>query len=460
MRFYRDLAYGAPEAMIFGQAVRPVTVGFGLRLGHGLVVPELKYSPRLGVGYDAESLERAYRRITVVVLEQALALGTRELMLELEQLPEATAEPALIARITADCKAILADYYETRGLRSALRITLADARPAEGLRRGSEAAELLYAVEAVAGAGADVISLESRGGEEVFAHAVARQDLAGAIFGVGVLGSLDMAWLWPRVVEICGEHGVAAGGDPASSTANTALFLASGDRDSGLSHCFAAAVRAASAVRSLVAFEAGASGPDKDSGYEAAVVKAIAGCPTSMQSQTHTGHEIDLLGRLPGVVCDLWSNDVVEYVGVGGGGTRVFTGILEQDVAQYNVAIEMGVARQLRDRIIATDKYLDPQSFVLAPDVAYRIASALVAAGDDYYLRSRAAVTAALLAMQRESQALALHNGECDALRRMLDQIEAMPTDRDGFAARLFRDYGSDGHRLWPESYGLVDLAC
>lgn len=456
MRRCRSLAYGAPDEMIFGHAVFPMTVGFGLRLGQGVVVPELKYAPRVGLEIDPEALERGYRRITVVTIEQALALGADELMLELELLPEHNELPDSIARIASGCKGLLADYHSQRGLHCALRVTVADARRPECLRTGREAAELLAAVEAAASSGADVISLETVGGVEAFAHAAARQDLAGALFAVGLLGARDVGWLWPRVVEICGAHGVAAGGDSAGSTANTAMMLASGAASDELSHVFAAAVRAVSAARSLVAFEAGATGPDKDGGYESAILKAAAGCPTSMQSRAFASHELDVLGRLPGVVCDLWSNEVIEYVGVGGGGTRVYTGILEQDVQQYNVAAEMGIARQLRDRIVETDKYLDPQSFVLSPDVAFEIAAALVEADDDY-LRARSAARAALAAMEREREPLCLGPAEAEVLARMQDELESLPDDPERFAAEMLAVYGPLTPELVAASYGLTE---
>jgi len=49
---------------------------------------------------------------------------------------------------------------------------------------------------------------------------------------------------------------------------------------------FAAVVRAVTAVRSLVAYECGAVGPGKDCGYENPILKAITGCPMSMEGKT------------------------------------------------------------------------------------------------------------------------------------------------------------------------------
>ena len=54
------------------------------------------------------------------------------------------------------------------------------------------------------------------------------------------------------------------GGDTACGFANTAMQLAGGLKGHMLPHSLAAVVRAMSAVRSLVAYEAGALGPGKD----------------------------------------------------------------------------------------------------------------------------------------------------------------------------------------------------
>ena len=58
---------------------------------------------------------------------------------------------------------------------------------------------------------ADILSIETMGGKEVFDHAVIRNDIAGMLFGIGILGAADMEWMWPQIVQIAKDAGCIAG---------------------------------------------------------------------------------------------------------------------------------------------------------------------------------------------------------------------------------------------------------
>ena len=131
--------------------------------------------------------------------------------------------------------------------------------------------------------GADILSIESIGGKEVHDPALMYGDVAGMVFGLGCLAVRDMGWLWDRISSICRAAGnVVPGGDTACGFAD-AMQLAG---QKMLPETLAAVIRAMSAARSLVAFEHGAVGPSKDCAYEGPIIKAITGCPISMEGKS------------------------------------------------------------------------------------------------------------------------------------------------------------------------------
>ena len=81
-----------------------------------------------------------------------------------------------------------------------------------------------------------------------------------------------------------------------------------------LPEVLAAVVRAASAVRGVVALEHGATGPWKDCGYEGIILKAVSGRPISMEGKSATCAHSSPLGNIASAACDLWSNESVQNV--------------------------------------------------------------------------------------------------------------------------------------------------
>lgn len=456
---FRSMAYQSPDEMTFGRALHPVTCGFDLVIGGGYVSPELKYAPRPGSESSLDSMMDEYRRITQDALTRAVAIGLPSIVLELEHVFQLSHNPewgAAVARMTAQ---MLEEYHSRYGLKSALRATIADFRqPAHGLRSGDALDTMLQAFDLSAAEGAHILSVESTGGKEVFNYCVTRQDLRGILFAVGVLGSLDMQFLWNRIVEIAQARGVVPGGDTDCAHANSAMFMAGGLLDTEMSHVFAAIVRAIGAARSLVAFECGAVGPDKDCGYEGPVIKAVTGAPISMEGKSCACAHSSMSGNIPAAVCDLWSNEAVEYAPMFGGTTpQVFTEILGYDVAQMNTALANGAENILRDIFIASDKYRDPQAFVLAPDVCWELGRAITA-HDDYYLRSRAAAlrTAELIAQANAAGDLELTRFERRVLEECTECLTSLPDDPDEFLRQCTADY-ANVPEFRPENYGLKE---
>ena len=192
------------------------------------------------------------------------------------------------------------------------------------MRRGEPWQRLKRSFELCAEAGADILSIESIGGKEVHDQALMYGDFSGIVFALGVLAPRDMAWLWGEIFRsACAHPGGNSGGDSACGFANTAMQLA---HQKMLPEVLAAVVRAMSAVRSLAAFEQGAVGPSKDCAYEGPVIKAITGCPISMEGKSASCAHFSPLGNIAAAMCDLWSNESVQNVRLlSGNAPEVFT---------------------------------------------------------------------------------------------------------------------------------------
>ncbi|MEM3873060.1 MAG: methyltransferase MtaB domain-containing protein, partial [Nitrososphaeria archaeon] len=68
-----------PKDIVFGFSKRSLRYGTDLEVGNGLVVPEIKYFPRV-----EKNVIEEYRHITGQLLKKAVALGTQNLQLETE----------------------------------------------------------------------------------------------------------------------------------------------------------------------------------------------------------------------------------------------------------------------------------------------------------------------------------------------------------------------------------------
>ncbi len=444
--------------LLFGVSKHPLKYGFNLEVGNSEVVPEIKYFPKRDIKDEPEAFKKEYTDITESVLDRAVNLGFPSIQLETEQTFIITKNPQLSGEITNIQKSIMEKYAAEYGLKCALRVSVADVRELQGdIRNGEEVAQMLEAFDSAAANGADVLSIETEGGKEVFNHAVIRQDLEGMLFSVGVLGSLDMEFLWREIVQIANKHGVIAGGDTDCAHGNTAMVLAGGLVNPMVSHTFAAVVRAIGAARSLVAYEQGATGPGKDCGYENVIIKAITGMPMSMEGKTSASAHSSLVGNVAAAACDLWSNEQVENVKLyGGWAPQVFTEILGYDASLMNAALKAGLGPQLRDLLVAANP-LDPQVLVLAPEGAWKIGEAITKYPDDYYLRAREAASKALDVIdegyRRNGRELA--GAEARLFKKIRSLLESTPDESRTFIERSLANYVGKVKGFSPRNYGL-----
>ncbi len=454
---YDKMAYSSADEMIFGTAKNPVKYGRDFTVGGGYVYPELVPHPRPGTESTKKSLVKEYEKMVTDVLERCVAIGIPGIQIELEHVYQMTRNPDWGGEIAAETKRLQEEYFRKFGLKSAIRATIADYRkPDEEDIRNSVALEnMLKTFETSAAGGADNLSIESVGGKEISDYTIVRQDIRGTLFGIGVLGSRDMEFMWKKVVDIAGKYGATPGGDTNCAQANVAMFMAGGYQDRSVPHTFAALTRAIAAARSLVAYEQGAKGPSKDCGYEDVIIKAITGNPISMEGKTCACAHSDLLGNLVAACCDLWSNEAVEYHDMFGGTTvAVFTEILGYDVALMNTSVEMGHQKILRDLMVQSDKYRDTHGFILSPENAYEIGKAIVSGNTSYYARARAAAIKAGELMLGDSK-LQMSAFEKESLQSAMRTLESLPDKEEDFISECADIYKKLVPGFTLANYGL-----
>lgn len=396
----KSIAIDTIEKFVYGRSPKPVTTARGLELGTGLVFPEVNFTlPAMNCNQETWTTVLAhYTEMIDDVIRRSVELEVPQLLIEFETLPDMTLNPEMaleINRLLAD-KLIAAQ--DAHGIKTALRFTPNDIREFSRppiMRQGSHWENMLKVFDKAGEAGADFLSIESTGGKELCDEALVNADLPGVVFALGVLGCRDMEFLWKHMVDACKQNGVIPAGDSACGFANTAMVLA--DKKM-IPKVFSAVVRVASAPRTLVAVEQGAKGPCKDCAYEGVYVKAITGTPISLEGKSAACAHLSPIGNIASAVCDCWSNESVQNVQLlSGKAPEVSAEQLAYDCRLMNVAARRSPedALRLRDWLVESDAPLDPQAYVLHPEVVLRISEKIVQA-DTPYGRTRAAVAAAL----------------------------------------------------------------
>ena len=456
---YTSLAISHLDDFIYGKCPRPVALKNGLIIGGGTVYPELNFTlPDMLIQESSMSeVRKQYVQMIDGACQRAVELHAPGLVVEFELLPDLTLTPEWGAEVTAILRAALDKTQSLHGLKVGLRVTPNDIREFAHppiLRSGGFVDDMFRSFELCAAAGADFLAIESTGGKEIHDNAILNGDLPGSVFALGVLGARDMAWLWGRIVEISASHDVIPSGDSACGFANTAMVLA---EQKFIPRVWAAAIRVMSVARSLVAFEQGALGPNKDCAYEGPYIKAITGCPIALEGAEAACAHLSPIGNIAKAVPDLWSNESVNNVKLLG--AMAPTVSLEQLVYAtrlMNTASSHGpaAARALRDWVTESDAALDPQAYVLRPDIVLDL-SAQIIAEPTPYLRTRRAALAALACLRQ-----AAANGDLtytNLERRWLDKLsrsaDELPEDEQEFTATMISLVDKTKVRL--EEYGI-----
>lgn len=456
---FQNLAITDPDDLRFGVAPKPLTTRHGMKIGGGMVYPELNFTlPPMFVNEQTmPEVRRHYRDIITGALQRAVELEAPGLVIEFETLPPMTENPGWgveLARILLDGMEAI---HTRHGLKSVLRMTPNDTREMERpprMRSGPLWDCMLKTFEGSAAAGAELLSIESVGGKEVGDEALLAGNISQVIFATCVMGVRDMQFLWTELNELAKRHGVHCAGDSACGFGNTAMVLA---EQKMIPRTFAAVVRAVTAVRSLVAFEAGAVGPGKDCAYENPILKAITGFPMAMEGKTAACAHLSPLGNIAAATCDTWSNESVQNIKLlGGMAPTCYVEQLIYDCRLMNQALLDGrdVALQYRKWMVQSDAGLDPQAYVLMPENCIEIAKAIVAAPNYYSAGKAAALTAIKLLRQgHESGRLKIVERELPWLDTMQEAVEALPAKEGGFIDQTMAVV--DTTKFVKEDYGL-----
>ncbi len=455
-KIFKELAIPNADQLIFGKTPNPVKCGFNLNIGGGQVYPEINFTlPAIKI--DSETwpkIKEQYIEIGDTLVSRAEKLSLPGLVVEFEQLPPMSENAQWGAEITKILKDRLTLLYEKTGIPGALRVTVVDLRDADRpplLREGKSWELTKEAFVCAAQAGADILSIESVGGKEVHDQALVYGDLTGIIVALGSLASRDMAFLWTEISKIAKEYKIIAGGDTACGFSNTAMQLAG----KGMIPTVLAAIdRAASAPRSLVAYEYGAVGPSKDCAYEGPIIKAITGYPISMEGKSSSCAHFSPLGNIAGAAADLWSNESVQNIRLlSGSAPEAYLELLGYDCRLFNTSIESGEELKLRDWMVKSDISYSVEALMLEPEAVIRIAKSIVDAHSDY-TRTVAAVDTSFKIIKEHIRDGTVKLPEMEI--QWLDQIElaiaSLPQDENEALSQVKESYGN---LFMASSYGL-----
>jgi len=169
MKLTSSMAYPGPEEMMFGTALKPVETKSGVKIGGGALIPEIVPHPRPGSEKTIRTLLREFERANEDALERCVRLGFPAIVIENEHVFQMTHNPDWGMEIASQSMRQIEDYRAKYGIKAAYRSTIADIRRPEkaDLRTSDRSRTVLEAFEACA-QHADIISIESIGGKEIF----------------------------------------------------------------------------------------------------------------------------------------------------------------------------------------------------------------------------------------------------------------------------------------------------
>ncbi len=457
---YKNLTITDPHELIYGKAPNVVSTARGLEIGGGKAYPELNLTVPAGTVINRKTLPKLandYEKAVREALKRAVELHADGIVVEFETLLEMTTDPGIGVEITKRMVDVCEEFKDKHGLASEIRLTPNDTRDFERpprMRSSSYLDGMFELFDKGAAVGGNLLSIESTGGKEVCDEALTMCQIREVVFALGVLGVRDMQFLWREITEIAAANDRIAGGDTACGFANTAMVLAEMNY---IPRTFAAIVRVASAVRSLVAVEEGAIGPDKDCGYEGVYLKAIAGIPISMEGKTAACAHMSPVGNIAAACADLWSNESIQNIKLlGGMAPTVYTEQLIYDCRLMNKATEDSpeTAAKMRDLLVASDIAYDPQAFVLAPANVIEIAETIVSSKTHLDATLNACTKALdMIEAATQSGQLMIPDRETIWIERIRQDLEAMPHDESQFVEEMLKELPAG--KFLPDEYGL-----
>jgi methanol---5-hydroxybenzimidazolylcobamide Co-methyltransferase len=437
MKIFDSLAIPNIDDFLFGNCPHPITLKNGMCLGNGTVYPEINFTlPNMQINAETmPEVKDQYLQMITGVCNRAIELNAAGIVVEYELLPDLTIIPEWGSEICKLLRDVLDEKSAKSGMKVALRVTPNDirefARPP--LMRKSQFVDKMFkSFELCADSGADFLAIESTGGKEIHDEALLNCDLTLSAFALGVLASRDMVFLWDRIIEICKQHDVIPSSDSACGFANTAMVLA---EQHYVPRVWAAIVRVMTIARSLIAIERGAIGPYKDCGYEGIFIKAIAGIPIALEGSEAACAHLSPIGNIARATADLWSNESVQNIKLlGGMAPTVSTEQLIYSTRLLNVALSKGKdsARLLRDWMVESDCFTDPQAYVLRPDIALEISGEIIKERNPYARTRKAAqIATAVLGKAIDNGLLKLPKNELRWLDKFKEQATHLPESEE-----------------------------
>ena len=454
---FTKLAYTSIDDFIYGSCPNPVTTKNGLIIGGGEIYPEVNFTlPPMKIRQETmPEVLKIYKEIITGVLTKAHELHALGLVIEFETLPDMTEHPEWGIEIHKLLRDTMFEFEVKFGLKSVMRMTPNDLREMSRppiMRSGKYWEAMVKMFEGAARDGADILSIESTGGKEINDEAIVNADLRTSIFALGSLASRDMKWLWTNISDIANSNGAIAGGDSACGFGNTSMVLA---EQGFIPKVYATVMRAICTPRALVAIENGAVGPGKDCAYENVFLKAITGTPISLEGKSAACAHFSPIGNIAASVADLWSNESVQHVKLlSGFAPVVSTEQLIYDCRLMNTAAKKGYAKLMRDFLVESDCYLDPQAYILRPDVVFEISKEIVKTQDPF-LRTlnTAKLTIEILQRAVKNKELVLEERELNWLDILESQIEEIPEDEEAFIAEMKKEVNTS--KYIPSEYGI-----
>ncbi|MDS1030187.1 methyltransferase MtaB domain-containing protein [Bacillota bacterium LX-D] len=441
---FNEVAYNSLDEFIYGKAKKPVTTKSGMVIGGGTVYPEINFTlPTMPI--NESTLPQAYKHYDEMIkgiCEKAHELDAPGIVAEIELLPNFTFNPKWGIEVNKIVKNVMLEYQEKYGLKTAVRITPVDIREGRDLvhmYHGKHWDAVMETFQGCAEDGADLLAIESIGGKHLHDDASMMCDLPKALFSLGVVGVKDMEILWTNIVKIAEETGQIAAGDTACGFGNTSMVLANRNM---IPKVFSAVDRVMCAVRTLVAVEVGAKGPDKDCGYEGVYIKAITGTPISMEGRTSACAHSSTVGNIVGGMCDLWSNESVANTRLlGGMAPTVYTEQLIYDCRLFNTASELGKAIELRDIFVESDSKYDPHAYIMNPKVVLDLSKQIVK-GKTAFERTKIAAAATIDVLRKGYKAgeLLLADREVKYLDVLEKQLAGVPDDEEKFTETMIKN--------------------
>lgn len=454
---FTEIAYSSLDDFLYGKCLHPITCKNGMVIGGGEIYPEVNFTlpPMEATKETLPKAKSIYKEMIEGVLKKAHDLHASGLVIEFETLPQYTEYPEWGIEIHKMMRDIMWEFEVKHGLKSVMRMTPNDMREMDRppvMRGGKYWDSMVKIFSQTAKDGADFLSIESTGGKEINDDAIVNADLRTCIFAQGVLAARDMEWLWTNLSRIAHENGSISAGDSACGFGNTAMVLA---EQGFIPKVFGTLLRTITVPRALVALENGAVGPGKDCAYENVFLKAITGTPISLEGKTAACAHFSPIGNISAAVADLWSNESVQQVKLlSGFAPTVYTEQLIYDCRLMNIAAKKGHAKLMRDLLVESDCYLDPQAYILRPDVVFEISKEIVKTQDAFSRTlNTARITLDILQRAVDKKELVLPDREVMWIDLLRDQLDTIPQDEQQFIAEMKREV--DSSKYSPKEYGI-----